>query len=351
MKRILSGLGFLTFFLLFSCSTTTPEIKDDEGHRIDGSIAELSEIEINGVEQWVLMRGENIDNPVLLFLHGGPGVSEMPYVSKFNKNLEDNFVVINWDQRGAGKSYSSDLPVESMNIDQMVEDAHQLVLFLRDKFDKDRIFVVGHSWGSILGVELVQKYPEYFFAYVGVGQVVNMKDNELLSMQYTREEAARRQNKKAMEELSTIPDNYWEEEQWYPMLRTQRSWLEDFGGMVYGQNSRNIFVKKYLGPEHNLWDLFFHFLPGIQFTLNSMWLEIMEVDLLQNNSEFKVPVYFFTGRHDYNTPFSLTEEYFNSINAPVKEFFWFEESAHSPHLEEPGKFYHLMVKKVLADSL
>lgn len=344
MKQVLPGLVALFVSLLFSCSTTTSQIA------IDGSIAELTKVNINEVDQWVLMRGENRDNPVLLFLHGGPGVSEMPYVSKFNKDLEENFVVVNWDQRGAGKSYSKDLPAESMNIDQMVEDAHQMVLFLREKFDKDRIYIVGHSWGSILGVKLVQKYPEYFLAYVGIGQVVTMKDNERLSLEFTRYEAARRQNKKAMEELASIPDSYWEEDQWYSMLRTQRAWLEEFGGMVYGQNSRNIFVKEYLGPEHSLWDLLFYFLPGIKFTLNTMWPEIMEVDLLRNHTEFKIPVYFFSGRHDYNTPFSLSEEYFKYINAPVKELIWFEQSAHSPHFEEPEKFNNFMVGRVLANS-
>jgi len=343
MKQVLPGFVALFVSFFFSCSTTTPQIA------ADGSIAELEKIEINDTEQWVLMRGENRDNPVLLFLHGGPGVSEMPYVSKINKDLEENFVVINWDQRGAGKSYSSDLSEESMNIDQMVEDAYQMVLFLLEKLDKEKIFVVGHSWGSILGVKLVQKYPEVFLAYVGVGQVVTMKDNELLSLEFTRDEAERRQNKKAMEELSSIPDPYWESDRWYPMLRMQRAWLDEFGGMVFGQKSSKIFVKEYLGPEHNLLDLLFHFLPGIKFTLNSMWLEIMEVDLLRNNTEFEVPVYFFIGRHDYNAPYCLSEEYFNRINAPAKEFFWFEQSAHSPHFEEPERFYNLMVGRVLAN--
>lgn len=336
-------ITLIGIFLLISCTST--KVADPKPS--DGSISELVKFKIGGIDQWILLRGNSVENPILLFLHGGPGSSEMPYLSKFNKELEDHFIVANWDQRGAGKSYSKNIPVSSMNINQLVDDAYQVVEMLREKYDQDKIYVIGHSWGTILGVCLVQKYPDLFISYVGLGQAVSMVENEQISLNYTRERAFEENNKKAIRQLAAIPDNYWEHDDWFDMLRVQRKWLDEFGGAFHQLDSNDVLFKNFFGPEHNVYDLFFKFIPGAIFSAKAMWLEVMDVDLRQNHTKFEIPVYFFTGKYDFNTPYTLAEEYFEMIEAPKKEFHWFNYSAHSPHFEEPDKFHRLMVESVL----
>lgn len=335
-KSLIINLLFLIF--IFSCNTTKSE---------DGSFSNLIKVEIGGIDQWILLRGKSKDNPILLFLHGGPGSSEMPYLSKFNKELENDFTVANWDQRGTGKSYNKKIPEESMNINQMVEDAHQVVNMLLKKYQKNKVYVVGHSWGTILGVKLVQKYPELIHSYIGIGQAVSMKENEIISLNYTKLQAFKENNKTAIRQLEAIPDEYWKSDDWFNMLKTQRKWLGKFGGAFHKLDMNDVLINNYFGPEHNLIDLFLGFIPGAIFSAKSMWLEIMDVDLRKNNTKFDIPVYIFAGKYDFNTPSSLAKEYFDLVEAPKKEFYWFNNSAHSPHFEEPEKFHKLIKENVL----
>ena len=200
----------------------TPKIKDDKGNVIQTSVASLEQIELDGVKQWILIRSHNVDNPLLLFLHGGPGSAEMGFAHKYERKLEEHFIFVNWDQRGAGKSFSKRIPKESMNIEQFVSDAHELTLDLMKRFKKEKIILAGHSWGSVLGVLLVQRYPELFSAYVGISQVTNLTDNEKVSYQYTLYEAKKRLNKKAEKELLKLQPPYFSD---IRQLNKQRKWL------------------------------------------------------------------------------------------------------------------------------
>ena len=168
------------FFSLFY--TKTPKIKDSYGNIKQDSITSLEKITLGGIKQTILIRGHDTKSPILLFLHGGPGFPEMDIAYKFQRKLEEHFIVVNWDQRGAGKSFSKKIPRESMTIEQFISDAHELIRFLRERFDKEKIYLVGHSWGTTLGLLLTQRYPELFFAYVGIGQVVNALESEQISL-------------------------------------------------------------------------------------------------------------------------------------------------------------------------
>ena len=171
----LLAVGLVAIAVLFSRPASTPPILGADGHVLAGSIATLQQVHLGGTDQWVLIRGRSIHNPVLLVLHGGPGMPELGvwrFLSGL-KSLENNFIVVNWDQRGAGKSYQAIDPTSHMTVDQFVSDATQLTNYLRQRFHQQRIYVAGASWGTTLGTLLVQRHPELFAAYIGTGQMVS----------------------------------------------------------------------------------------------------------------------------------------------------------------------------------
>ena len=331
----------------------TPAITDSQGKKIQGSIAKLEKVKIGGVDQWILMRGINTANPILLFLHGGPGFSEMELFGHFNAELQKHFVVVNWDQRGAGKSYSSKIANSRLTIEQFVSDAHEVVEYLKSKFEKDKIYLVGHSWGSLLGMLIIFRYPESFYAYVGIGQCSNMPEGERVSYEYTLKMAKKRNNQKAVKELEDIgfPVNGIYKDGFSGTI-TQRKWLIKFGGSLYGKNSWNPFIKRILlTKEYSLIDrINFFKIANMPSKIEMMENEVLRMNLLEQIPEVKIPIYFFLGRHDYEVPAVVAEKYFEIIKAPKKELIWFEKSAHFPCFEEADKFNRLIEEKVLAET-
>lgn len=187
---------------------TTPPFLDQRGKRLSGSIVSLQKIELGGMEQWILIRGKDVSNPVLLWLHGGPGAAQMPVARYFNGALEDHFTVVQWDQRGAGKSNPTDFDESSMTFQQFLDDAHDLTLYLKARFGQDKIYLVGHSWGSQMGIQLAQAYPQDYYAYVGVSQVVNSALAEEMGYAWLAEriEADGSENRlRELEALGTSP--------------------------------------------------------------------------------------------------------------------------------------------------
>ena len=175
MPTLLTRL--LTFFTVAACvsgctSRSTTPIRDTQGHAVIGSVATLEQIKLGGVSQWILIRGNSTEKPLLLKLHGGPGQAEMATV-KFNRLLEQDFVVVEWDQRGAGKSADAIDPESAMNAAQLVEDTHDLTELLLERFHQRKLILVGSSWGSVIGLETVKKYPDLYRAFVSTGQIAN----------------------------------------------------------------------------------------------------------------------------------------------------------------------------------
>jgi len=338
------ALNFIIFALLaFNASCAhTPPIKSDN------SIASLEKVKIGGVDQWLLIRGKDKSNPVLLFVHGGPGSPEMPWAHHFSGGLEDHFVVVNWDQRRSGKSYSG-TPKESLKIDQFVSDAHELTRLLLDRFGAEKIFIVGHSWGSVLSVLTVRKYPDLYYAYVGIGQVVDMQQNEAISYRFVLDEAKKRGDRKAIRQLEKIGPPPYDA---FRELYIQRKWLLKFGGAFHNEDSYKKYAKIALkqGKEYTPADWVKFLLSNI-LVAKEMWDELMKINFFEQAPRIEIPVYFLVGRHDYNTPFELVEQYYEMLDAPMgKRLIWFENSAHSPNLEEPEKFADVMINKVLAES-
>jgi len=346
MRRLLkwTGMSFAAITLvvvaLALIPATTPEVAGEN------PIAALESVELGGVEQWLLVRGRDRSKPVLLFLHGGPGSAFIGLARQFSSRLEDDFVVVHWDQRGAGKSCSASVPDESLKLEQYLADTLELVRLLQDRFGVEKIYLLGHSWGSVLGVITAQRHPELLHAYIGLGQVVNMRRNEEISYDFVVEQARAEGNQDALDALAKIHPPY----QSAGELGAQRRWLGHYRGDYYaGGMLPRLAGALLLAPEYTLRDKLAYF-PCMLNSIDHAWGDIQSVDFLADVEQLDVPIYFFTGSHDYNTPFELVEQWAAQLQAPHVEIVWFENSAHMACLEEPQRFQDELIDRVLAQT-
>lgn len=325
---------------LYGCTHTVP-FRDGEGRIVAGSIAVMEIVSIGGIPQQLWFRGINTDNPALLILHGGPGVSEAALYRSFNSELEQHFLVINWEQRGTGRSFHADIPPESMTIAQFLSDLDEVVELIKTRFDKQGIVLLGDSWGTALGTIYAAQHPESVAAYVGIGQVANMPQGERLSYDYALTQAMTTGNEKAAEELNAIgPPPHTVDE-----TLTSRRWVERFGGSFHGDLSTGKLIWAALNThEANLVDLIL-FGRGNRFSLEHLWPEFSQLDLTIYK-RFRMPVFFLLGRYDRQVPAALAAAYFEAIEAPCKRLTWFEGSAHHPPFEEAEKFNKVMIAVV-----
>lgn len=342
---VFAGLLFLTFR-----SGWTPSIN------ATNAIASLEDVMIGGVPQSILVRGADVDQPVLLWLHGGPGGTMMPVAHVFGRELERHFVVVHWDQRGSGRSARSAVPDDSLNLEQFLSDTHELIEMLRSRFDADRIFLLGHSWGSALGLITAQRHPELLHAYIGMGQATNEKRSEEMGLEWVRQRARQLGNEEALRELEDLQPPYIDNPQ---KIVVQRKWLSRFGGQVHNGRpflfwediDRTWALWALRSPEYSWLDLL-RFLKANARVRWALFPEFKQVDFMSTAPRIDVPVYLLMGRHDYNMQPTLVEDYYNLLDAPKgKSLIWFEDSSHSPCLEEPARFAEVMVTRVLAETL
>lgn len=329
----------------------TAPIVDSRGRRLPGSIASLERIVLGGVAQSVLIRGHSVANPVLLYLHGGPGTSELGMLRTYNMPaLERRFTVVVWEQRGAAKSFAAIAPRSGMTIEQLVADAHELVEVLCRRFAKEKVFLVGHSWGSALGVLAVAQRPGRFHAYVGVGQVVDMLEGERLSYAWTVEQARKAGDTPSLEKLERIGAPPYAEPLRAKVV-TQRAILAKYGGEVFGNPRGGVFIvlASLLGTREYGWLDRVNFFRGVFASMDLLWPQIMTINLFEQAPELEVPVYLLEGRHDMEAPSVLAERYFEALVAPRKRLIWFERSAHFVNTEEADAFNRFFVDELLAD--
>ncbi|MBL4937659.1 alpha/beta hydrolase [Clostridium sp. YIM B02515] len=327
----------------------TPPILGNNGKTIVGSIAVLEKVTLGGSDQWITIRGKNRNNPVLLFLAGGPGGTQLAATRDQLKKLEDNFVIVNWEQPGAGKSINA-VPLKSITPERYISDAHQLTEYLCQRFKQEKIYVLGESWGSALGIWLVQRYPELYHAFIGTGQMVAFAETEVRDYELALKMAKEQGDTKLVEKLKKqgLPPYYGKDVVW--KVATYNQYL---GGYMtkkpeIERPGYNTF-SDLAGPEYGLYDKV-NFLLGLVTTFNHVYPQLYNVDLLKQAIKLDVPVYFIEGRHDINAPPALAEEYFNALKAPHKEFIWFGHSGHSPWINERDKFVDLMVNLVLKET-
>lgn len=305
------------------------------------SIYSLENIKLGGIRQTILITGKDTSKPLLLIVHGGPGFNEMAMFMKYNSDLNKHYLMVNWDQRGAGFSYSPAISKQSMNPEQFVSDAHQLVGLLKKRFHRNKLFLLGHSWGTYIATTLASRYPDDFYAYIGIGQMVNMMDNEKVSLQFTLKKAMETKNKKALAELLPIARRYPSANADLKDLYTARKWLSYYGGAVWGYHDYSNIYNKVADGKNPLYDTL-KSNKGSQFSMQTLWPYLLKIDLPKTVKSLKIPVYFMLGKHDFNTPYTLAENYLKTLNAPYKKLILYEHSAHLPPFEESKKFNTIM---------
>ena len=311
-------------------------------------LAVLEQVPVSETRQWVLIRTEDVANPVVLFVHGGPGTSWLTLMRRNTRPLERYFTVVNWDQRRAGKSFAAGRDRARMTMGQFVDDVVDLSSYLARRFRKERILLVGHSWGSVIGALAVHRRPDLFSAYVGIGQMSRMAESERLSYEWTLEQARSAGDRRSVEKLVAIgPPPY--EGAFRSKFLTERQLLARYGGEYHGSRMgafgvvlRNLVLSR----EYTMADRI-NFFRGIFQSLDALHEELFRTDLFVQAPALQVPVWFCLGRHDREVPSALSARYFEALEAPRKQLVWFERSAHLPNTEEREKFNRLLVDAVL----
>lgn len=319
----------------------TEEFRDSDGRVIPASIATMELVTIGGLPQSVWFRGMDRRNPAVILLHGGPGASESALVRHYDADLERYFVMVYWEQRGAGRSYRSDIPRDSMTMAQFEQDLDEVVDLTRQRFGKERIILLAHSWGTVPGTIYASRHPDKVAAYVGVAQIADFAEGQRVSHEWAMAQAAQRNEPAALSELAAmgaLPRTVDEE------LALGR-WTERFGGVFHGDLSTGTLILAALSTdEANLVDLV-KFGQGNRFSLESLRPEYSKVNLTAYRL-FKVPMFFLLGRYDWHVPSVLAERYFQLLDTPCARLVWFEQSAHHPPFEEPGRFVRVLRDEV-----
>lgn len=331
----------MVFVYVTQIMAYTPKIKDSNGNEIQGSIAKLEKVNINGRDEWISIRGVNEDAPIILFLAGGPGGTQMASTRYELAELEKHFVVVNWDQPGSGKSYHS-IKRSELNVDTYIEDGIILTQYLQKRFEKEKIYLIGESWGSALGIFLISEKPEYYCGFIGTGQMVDFEETEILDYYKAIELAKNNGNDSLVEKLESQGEPPYIDGNIALKSATYLSYLSSnmmSNPEIYGGYHT---FRDMVSSEYGIIDSLSYFL-GLMNTFNVVYPQLYDTDLREDYINLKVPVYFFIGRHDINSPTVLAEEYYNKLNAPSKEFVWFEHSGHGVFVNETDLF----IKEVL----
>jgi pimeloyl-ACP methyl ester carboxylesterase len=324
------------------------DVTDENGRPLAGSISEKVRVRLNGVEQGMFIRGKDRTKPVLLFLHGGPGMPEYFLERTHPTGLEEDFVVCWWEQRGAGLSYSSDVAPETMTVNQLLADALAVTDYLRYRFGQDKIYLLAHSWGSFLGIQLAQQAPDRYHAYIGMGQVSHQMESEVLTYQYQLERyreigdegMVRKLEEAPVTMTAPMPEAYIKLRD-TAMHKLGIGTTRDMDSVVTG-----VFLPVWRTPDYTIMEKV-NIGRGKAFSQDALWDTFLNTDLTTTVTKLEIPVYFWHGAYDYTVSHDLAKAYWERLEAPVKGFYTFDQSAHSPAFEEPAKMRQILREDVL----
>ncbi len=331
LMTLIFVIGLLTIAIVSQRRAHTPEIDQDTG------IAELIQVDVNGKKEWLSIRGNDKDNPILLFLAGGPGGSQLGAVRRNLAELEEEFVVVNWEQPGSGKSYSA-MPNEAISLDTYVEDGLALTKYLRNNFQRDKIYLMGESWGSILGIFLAKEMPESYYAFIGTGQMVDFAETEQRCYALALERAKEKNDLDKVNDLNKMGPPPYNGNNIALKAGVYLQYLSE--EMSHNPNIQNPGYSTFedlASEEYGVLDQI-NFFRGVVTTFSNLYPQLWEIDLREEHTELDIPIYLFVGRHDLNAPVDLAEDYFNHLQAPDKKLIWFEHSGHSPWINENELF-------------
>jgi proline iminopeptidase len=344
---VVTGLVLVALAVFIARPATTDPIVDAGGQMVAGSVAELTRVDIGGRDLALMIRGRSTQNPVLLFLAGGPGGSELGAMRRHSQALEDGFVVVTFDQRGTGKSYDQLDPTDTMTLDEAVADAVAVTNYLRDRFDEEKVYLVGQSWGTTLGVLAVQQHPELYRAYVGVGQMVSQAATDKIFYEDTLAWAREEGNTDLVDTLEANgPPPYTDILDYEAALSYEMEvhpYDHSANSEGAGQMSENIFAEEYTLLDQ------VHILVATLDVFSVLYPQLQDIDFRTQATTLEVPVYLAQGRHEAPGRQLLAQEWFKQLRAPSKQLTYFETSGHRPLWEQPAQFHDLM-STVLVDT-
>ncbi|WP_240795563.1 alpha/beta fold hydrolase [Aquibacillus halophilus] len=327
---------------------------------IENGISEINSIKIGGINQSILIQGENLTKPVLLFLHGGPSLP-LPGVSSRGSNytivtdtkeLVKHFIVVFWDQRGTGKSYHKSIPKHSMTFSQFVSDTVELTDYLRNRFDKEKIFLVGHSWGSLIGLKAVSEYADKFYSYIGLSQIVSWTENDRLGLLWAKNESKRRNNKKAIRQLNSVGEPPFDKnfKQWGVL----RKWQQRFGTIIYsddlikGPSLFSITISMLKSKDYSLKDMYHTFYKGFKLVYSDDFIkEIQTINFCETTKKIDIPVTFIHGTKDIHVFGELLQSYYTQLDAVKgKRIIWMDKSGHVFHPEDTSNIERHLIEEL-----
>ena len=351
---LLAGLVVLAAALFIISPGKPAPFRDENGAAVKDSISEKIWVDINGARQGMFIRGRSINNPVLLFVHGGPGMPEYFLAEKYGNLIENDFTVCYWEQRGGGLSYRSGMSGSGITAAQLVEDTIGVTNYLRERFRQDKVFLMAHSWGTFIGIQTAAKAPELFKAYIGMEQIVDMRRSEKEAYRYMLDQYTAAGKTDTINKLKAYP--ILEDDSDTSILPYFKSLLRDqtmheLGiGTMHEMRSiiTGVFIPVFqcraytLGEKINIWRA-----KAFLRSDTQLLPELFAADLSADVPKLDIPVYFLSGSYDYTVSRTLTRDYFKTLQTPVKGLYIFENSAHTPMFEEPDKFTRMMREDVL----
>lgn len=349
-KALLGVLLLLTAIAILAFVTAGSHTKpfiDASGIVLPNAIAEERRITIGGVEQYVLLRGKNRQAPLLVFVHGGPGAVETPFLRKHNAALEDDFVVVYWEQRGAVRSYDPEADPADITIDRLTKDLGELIDKLLAEFAQEKVLLLAHSWGTVLALEHVAARPETVAAYIAISQTTSQAESDAEGYEWALAKARESKDAEAIQRLENIGLPPYTIEQFI----TQRRAVNQFGGSSMAGDSDLDLAYSIISSDEYSWRDLPLFVRGIASSGAALWPEQKHYDARKRHPSIDVPIIMVMGRHDRVISPSLGAQYFEMLEAPDKELIWFENSAHGPPFEEPAKFNELVRQTALRIGL
>ena len=304
-------------------------------------------LDLNGVEQYILMCGDDSEKPIILMIHGGN--PQTAYFKKYNSDLEKYFLVVYWEQRGTGKSYTKSIDQDSITLENHIEDAYALTKYLQQTFNKDKIFILGHSLGSLVALKTVEKYPNEFIAYIGVSQMTDQRRSDKLAVEYLTQKAKENNDIKSLKKIEKFAHMPVEKETVLKRLQIGQMGMLKYGGFLYDKSLVGMF-------KMTVFPLFSSKIYSLKDIVNVFRLSKSRIflsyqyNILTTVKAVKIPIYLLHGQDDYLLNYSLAKEFYEKLVAPQKEFITFEYSAHMLPYEEADKFNKVLIEKVLKEN-
>jgi pimeloyl-ACP methyl ester carboxylesterase len=321
---------------------------------VPGSIAELTTVQLGGRRQSIMIRGRSAELPVLLYLSGGPGQSDLPYVRVLFEDLTQDFIVVGWDQRGTGKSYAALDPTSDLTPQQAVADTIELTNYLRQRFDEEKIYLLGESWGTTLGVLAVQQRPDLYHAWIGGGQMVSQRETDRLLYKAVVQMAAQKGDMDLAATMLSYGEPPYEDVPYpnatvmslYPQLEEPYTPPQAY---VERGTAANLGPYGILGSEYNFVEKV-NVLRGLIDMFTIMYPQIQHIDFRQDVPQLEVPVYILDAQHELPARRDLALEWLEMLDAPSKQIYTFENSGHSVPFEQFEALHQILTGEVLPQT-